>query len=66
MTKIGERTEHWPEDAPCYRCGKPVGPPWSDKLIPVRPVCPVCAWENVKTAVADFFARPKPPTKRFI
>jgi hypothetical protein len=66
VNKLGERTEHWPEDAPCYKCGKPIGPPWSDKLIPTRPVCPVCAMDNIRTALDRYEPRPKPPTKRFI
>jgi len=43
----------WPDDAPCWKCGEPVGPPWSERLIPRRPICPTCAWENLKKAVLD-------------
>jgi uncharacterized Zn finger protein (UPF0148 family) len=42
----------FPPETPCYKCGTPVGEPWSGKLQPKRPVCPVCAWENI-TARAE-------------
>jgi formylmethanofuran dehydrogenase subunit E len=46
------RTEPWPEDAPCYACGEPIGPPIG-KLITWRPVCPRCAWENIVEALSE-------------
>ena len=45
------RTELWPIDTPCYKCHNPVGEPWGGKLVPRRPVCPVCAWENIQAAL---------------
>ena len=50
---IGVRKVPWPEDSPCYKCGAPVGKPWSERLIPNRPVCPRCAWDNINAALND-------------
>jgi hypothetical protein len=50
---VSERTEPWPEDSLCYKCEKPVGKPWSQTLIPRRPVCAVCAWNNISAALKN-------------
>ena len=41
----------WPPETPCYKCGGPVGEPFS-RLVTSRPVCVVCAWANIKAALA--------------
>ena len=39
----------WPPETPCYKCGGPVGEPFS-RLVTSRPVCVVCAWANIMLA----------------
>lgn len=46
------RTEPWPADAPCWRCGQEVGLPVG-KLIPRWPTCPVCIVDLIHAALDD-------------
>ena len=51
--KVERRATPWPPESLCYKCSNPVGSPWSERIIPRRPVCPVCALENIRAALGD-------------
>jgi hypothetical protein len=47
----------WPPETPCYKCGGPVGQPFT-RLTTSRPVCPACAWANIERALFSDDAKP--------